>query len=75
MVSPQHLSLEEDHPQAVLRVGVGEPRSRILSDADLPPLRPAAMDQAAACAYMGLTAALVKMGQLEGWKIYPEPKV
>ncbi|XP_004441317.1 PREDICTED: NADH dehydrogenase [ubiquinone] 1 alpha subcomplex subunit 11 [Ceratotherium simum simum] len=29
----------------------------------------------AACAYMGLTAALVKMGQLEGWKLYAEPKV
>ncbi|KAF5911624.1 NADH dehydrogenase [ubiquinone] 1 alpha subcomplex subunit 11 [Diceros bicornis minor] len=29
----------------------------------------------AACAYMGLTAALVKMGQLEGWKLYTEPKV
>ncbi|XDA76558.1 hypothetical protein R6Z07F_006702 [Ovis aries] len=30
---------------------------------------------AAACAYMGLTAALVKMGQLEGWKVFAEPKV
>ncbi|KAI4583974.1 hypothetical protein MJG53_007253 [Ovis ammon polii x Ovis aries] len=29
---------------------------------------------AAACAYMGLTAALVKMGQLEGWKVFAEPK-
>ncbi|TKC46326.1 hypothetical protein EI555_014181, partial [Monodon monoceros] len=30
---------------------------------------------AAACAYMGMTAALVKMGQLEGWKVFAEPKV
>ncbi|XP_054418250.1 NADH dehydrogenase [ubiquinone] 1 alpha subcomplex subunit 11 [Pteronotus mesoamericanus] len=30
---------------------------------------------AAACAYMGVTAALVKMGQLEGWKLFAEPKV
>lgn len=30
---------------------------------------------AAACAYMGLTAALVKMGQLEGWQVFAEPKV
>uniref|UniRef100_A0A8C3WYF3 NADH dehydrogenase [ubiquinone] 1 alpha subcomplex subunit 11 n=1 Tax=Catagonus wagneri TaxID=51154 RepID=A0A8C3WYF3_9CETA len=30
---------------------------------------------AAACAYMGLTAALVKMGQLEGWRVFAEPKV
>ncbi|XP_066130865.1 NADH dehydrogenase [ubiquinone] 1 alpha subcomplex subunit 11 [Saccopteryx bilineata] len=30
---------------------------------------------AAACAYMGLTAALVKMGQLEGWRLFAEPKV
>ncbi|KAB0361283.1 NADH dehydrogenase [ubiquinone] 1 alpha subcomplex subunit 11 [Muntiacus reevesi] len=30
---------------------------------------------AAACAYMGLTAALVKMGQLEDWKVFAEPKV
>lgn len=30
---------------------------------------------AAACAYMGMTAALVKMGQLEGWKVFAEPRV
>lgn len=30
---------------------------------------------ATACAYMGITAALVKMGQLEGWKLFAEPKV
>ncbi|MXQ83902.1 hypothetical protein E5288_WYG002432 [Bos mutus] len=30
---------------------------------------------AAACAYMGLTAALVKMGQLEGWQVFAEPKL
>lgn len=30
---------------------------------------------AAACVYMGVTAALVKMGQLEGWKVFAEPKV
>lgn len=30
---------------------------------------------AAACAYMGMMAALVKMGQLEGWKVFAEPKV
>ena len=41
----------------------------MLSDASLS--TPAARSYgigAAACAYMGLTAALVKMGQLEGWK-------
>ncbi|XP_004771613.1 NADH dehydrogenase [ubiquinone] 1 alpha subcomplex subunit 11 [Mustela nigripes] len=30
---------------------------------------------AAACAYMGMTAALFKMGQLEGWKLVAAPKV
>uniref|UniRef100_UPI002444E68A NADH dehydrogenase [ubiquinone] 1 alpha subcomplex subunit 11-like n=1 Tax=Nyctereutes procyonoides TaxID=34880 RepID=UPI002444E68A len=30
---------------------------------------------AAACAYMGMTAALLKMGQLEGWKVFAPPKV
>ncbi|XP_036898575.1 NADH dehydrogenase [ubiquinone] 1 alpha subcomplex subunit 11 [Sturnira hondurensis] len=30
---------------------------------------------ATACAYMGITAALVKMGHLEGWKLFAEPKV
>lgn len=30
---------------------------------------------AAACAYMGTIAALVKMGQLEGWKVFAAPKV
>ncbi|XP_055963255.1 NADH dehydrogenase [ubiquinone] 1 alpha subcomplex subunit 11 [Sorex fumeus] len=30
---------------------------------------------AAACAYLGAAAALMKMGQLEGWKLFPEPKV
>lgn len=30
---------------------------------------------AASCVYMGIAAALVKMGQLEGWEVFPEPKV
>ncbi|XP_072803127.1 NADH dehydrogenase [ubiquinone] 1 alpha subcomplex subunit 11 [Vicugna pacos] len=30
---------------------------------------------AASCAYMGIMAALVKMGQMEGWKVFAEPKV
>ncbi|XP_021561046.1 NADH dehydrogenase [ubiquinone] 1 alpha subcomplex subunit 11 [Neomonachus schauinslandi] len=30
---------------------------------------------AAACAYMGMTAALLKMGQQEGWKVFVAPKV
>lgn len=30
---------------------------------------------AAACAYMGMMAALLKMGQLEGWKVFAPPKV
>ncbi|XP_006896427.1 PREDICTED: NADH dehydrogenase [ubiquinone] 1 alpha subcomplex subunit 11 [Elephantulus edwardii] len=30
---------------------------------------------ATACAYMGMAAALVKMGQLEGWKVLADPKV
>ncbi|XP_007952651.1 NADH dehydrogenase [ubiquinone] 1 alpha subcomplex subunit 11 [Orycteropus afer afer] len=30
---------------------------------------------AASCVYMGTFAALVKMGQLEGWKVFGEPKV
>uniref|UniRef100_A0A7N5NZU1 NADH dehydrogenase [ubiquinone] 1 alpha subcomplex subunit 11 n=1 Tax=Ailuropoda melanoleuca TaxID=9646 RepID=A0A7N5NZU1_AILME len=30
---------------------------------------------AAACAYMGTMAALLKMGQLEGWKVFAAPKV
>ncbi|ELV10015.1 NADH dehydrogenase [ubiquinone] 1 alpha subcomplex subunit 11 isoform X1 [Tupaia chinensis] len=30
---------------------------------------------ATACVYMGTAAALVKMGQLEGWKVFVEPKV
>ncbi|KAG8519058.1 NADH dehydrogenase [ubiquinone] 1 alpha subcomplex subunit 11 [Galemys pyrenaicus] len=30
---------------------------------------------AAACVCMGTTAALVKMGQLEGWQVFAEPKV
>ncbi|XP_006868957.1 PREDICTED: NADH dehydrogenase [ubiquinone] 1 alpha subcomplex subunit 11 [Chrysochloris asiatica] len=30
---------------------------------------------AASCVYMGTVAALVKMGQLEGWKVFVEPKV
>jgi len=48
----------------------------MLSDASLS--SPAARSYgigAAACAYMGLTAALVKMGQLEGWQVFAEPKV
>lgn len=30
---------------------------------------------AASCVYMGIAAALVKMGQLEGWEVIAEPKV
>lgn len=30
---------------------------------------------AAACAYMGMTAALLKMGRQEGWKVFAAPKV
>ncbi|XP_004378479.1 NADH dehydrogenase [ubiquinone] 1 alpha subcomplex subunit 11 [Trichechus manatus latirostris] len=30
---------------------------------------------AASCVCMGTAAALVKMGQLEGWKVFVEPKV
>ena len=30
---------------------------------------------AAACMYMGIAASLVKMGQLEDWKVFAEPKV
>ncbi|XP_016053469.1 PREDICTED: NADH dehydrogenase [ubiquinone] 1 alpha subcomplex subunit 11 [Miniopterus natalensis] len=30
---------------------------------------------ATACVYMGMAAALVKMGQLEGWELFAEPKV
>ncbi|XP_012617096.1 NADH dehydrogenase [ubiquinone] 1 alpha subcomplex subunit 11 [Microcebus murinus] len=30
---------------------------------------------AAACVYMGTAAALVKMGQLEGWEFFGRPKV
>ncbi|KAM9242999.1 NADH dehydrogenase [ubiquinone] 1 alpha subcomplex subunit 11 isoform 2-T2 [Dugong dugon] len=29
----------------------------------------------ASCVCMGTAAALVKMGQLEGWKVFVEPKV
>ncbi|XP_036740762.1 NADH dehydrogenase [ubiquinone] 1 alpha subcomplex subunit 11 [Manis pentadactyla] len=30
---------------------------------------------AAACAYMGTVAALVKIGKLEGWNVFAEPRV
>ncbi|KAM6219529.1 NADH dehydrogenase [ubiquinone] 1 alpha subcomplex subunit 11 [Rhynchocyon petersi] len=30
---------------------------------------------ATACMYMGTAAALVKMGQLEGWEVFAKPKV
>ncbi|KFO28806.1 NADH dehydrogenase [ubiquinone] 1 alpha subcomplex subunit 11 [Fukomys damarensis] len=30
---------------------------------------------AGGCMYMGTTAALVKMGQLEGWQLFPDAKV
>uniref|UniRef100_A0A8C5P510 NADH dehydrogenase [ubiquinone] 1 alpha subcomplex subunit 11 n=1 Tax=Jaculus jaculus TaxID=51337 RepID=A0A8C5P510_JACJA len=30
---------------------------------------------AAGCVYMGATAALFKLGQLEGWELFPRPKV
>ncbi|KAI5931273.1 NADH dehydrogenase [ubiquinone] 1 alpha subcomplex subunit 11 [Manis javanica] len=30
---------------------------------------------AAACAYMGTVAALVKIGKLEGWNMFTEPRV
>ncbi|KAM5189341.1 NADH dehydrogenase [ubiquinone] 1 alpha subcomplex subunit 11 [Callospermophilus lateralis] len=30
---------------------------------------------AAGCVYMGTAAALFKMGQLEGWELFPKPKV
>ncbi|XP_012501633.1 PREDICTED: NADH dehydrogenase [ubiquinone] 1 alpha subcomplex subunit 11 [Propithecus coquereli] len=30
---------------------------------------------ATACVYMGTVAALVKMGQLEGWELFAKPKV
>ncbi|XP_028014966.1 NADH dehydrogenase [ubiquinone] 1 alpha subcomplex subunit 11 [Eptesicus fuscus] len=30
---------------------------------------------AAACVYMGIAASLVKMGKLEGWELFAEPKV
>ncbi|XP_008061836.1 NADH dehydrogenase [ubiquinone] 1 alpha subcomplex subunit 11 [Carlito syrichta] len=30
---------------------------------------------ATACVYMGAMAALLKIGRLEGWEVFPEPKV
>ncbi|XP_049644019.1 NADH dehydrogenase [ubiquinone] 1 alpha subcomplex subunit 11 [Suncus etruscus] len=30
---------------------------------------------AAACAYLGMMAALMKIGKLEGWELFPDPKV
>ncbi|XP_004595658.1 NADH dehydrogenase [ubiquinone] 1 alpha subcomplex subunit 11-like [Ochotona princeps] len=30
---------------------------------------------ATSCVYLGTMAALVKMGQLEGWQLFPSPKV
>lgn len=57
------------------RVGMSEPPACV-PDASLPALTAHSYGiGAAACAYMGMTAALVKMGQLEGWKVFAEPKV
>ncbi|XP_020022090.1 NADH dehydrogenase [ubiquinone] 1 alpha subcomplex subunit 11 [Castor canadensis] len=30
---------------------------------------------ATGCVYMGIAAALFKMGQVEGWEVFPDPKV
>ena len=47
-----------------------------MTDATLPTLAAHSYGiGAAACAYMGTIAALVKMGQLEGWKVFAAPKV
>lgn len=54
-------------------MAAGEPHTRLT-----PPSRLTAHSYgvgAAACAYMGMTAALFKMGQLEGWKLVSAPKV
>lgn len=44
----------------------------------LSPLLPAAHSYgvaAASCVYMGIAASLFKMGQLEGWELFPKPRV
>lgn len=53
----------------------GGPAEPTLPDTTLPPAAHSYRTGAAACAYMGTVAALVKIGKLEGWNMFTEPRV